>query len=253
MHSSGTRAGLGIRLVLALGVRAQINRALRDSGVEPHYKAGKRVTDAASMQAAAAAAAAVRIEVEARLSRVRGRRWRCRALAACICQRGAMRGTNAEGQGRAAPRGAGMKVRETVGQRERLCARQCRRRSWTKRAGGSWARECQVCTLNPNRTLGARAQGPAVQVVRRHSRSSDAFRYAPAMSTVSGNYVAARRMGVVDGVDFGLTGMARPQRPAARCCMSRHNKLLERRGRARGPLGASLLPQPWQRGDPALF
>jgi len=48
-----------------------------------------------------------------------------------------------------------------------------------------------------------------VQVVRRHSRSSDAFRYAPAMSTVSGNYVAARRMGVVDGVDFGLTGMAR--------------------------------------------
>jgi acetylglutamate kinase len=76
------RAGLGIRLVLALGVRAQINRALRDSGVEPHYKAGKRVTDAASMQAAAAAAAAVRIEVEARLSRVRGRCWRRRALAA---------------------------------------------------------------------------------------------------------------------------------------------------------------------------
>lgn len=52
-------------------------------------------------------------------------------------------------------------------------------------------------------------QGPAVQVVRRHSRSADAFRYAPAMTTVSGNYVAARRMGVVDGVDFGLTGMAR--------------------------------------------
>ncbi len=54
-----------------------------------------------------------------------------------------------------------------------------------------------------------RVQGPAVQVVRRHSRSADAFRYAPAMTTVSGNYVAARRMGVVDGVDFGLTGMAR--------------------------------------------
>ena len=87
MHSSGTRAGLGIRLVLALGVRAQINRALRDSGVEPHYKAGKRVTDAASMQAAAAAAAAVRIEVEARLSRVRGRCWRRWALAASTDKR----------------------------------------------------------------------------------------------------------------------------------------------------------------------
>lgn len=51
-----------------------------------------------------------------------------------------------------------------------------------------------------------------MQVVRRHSRSSDAFRYAPAMTTVSGNYVAARRMGVVDGVDFGLTGMVRRDR-----------------------------------------
>ena len=62
-----------------------------------------------------------------------------------------------------------------------------------------------------------------MQVVRRHSRSSDAFRYAPAMTTVSGNYVAARRMGVVDGVDFGLTGMVRPQQGVAgmtcgQCC-----------------------------------
>ncbi len=57
--------------MLALGVRAQINRVLHESGVEPRYKAGKRVTDVASMQAAASAAAAVRIEVEARLSRVR--------------------------------------------------------------------------------------------------------------------------------------------------------------------------------------
>ena len=63
--------------------------------------------------------------------------------------------------------------------------------------------------INPHLTCRACVQGPAVQVVRRHSRSSDAFRYAPAMTTVSGNYVAARRMGVVDGVDFGLTGMVR--------------------------------------------
>lgn len=64
-------------------------------------------------------------------------------------------------------------------------------------------------------TRGGVPQGPAVQVVRRHSRSSDAFRYAPAMTTVSGNYVAARRMGVVDGVDFGLTGMVRPRQGVA--------------------------------------
>ena len=68
-------------------------------------------------------------------------------------------------------------------------------------------------------THGGFPQGPAVQVVRRHSRSSDAFRYAPAMTTVSGNYVAARRMGVVDGVDFGLTGMVRARKGAAEQCM----------------------------------
>lgn len=66
-------------------------------------------------------------------------------------------------------------------------------------------------------------QGPAVQVVRRHSRSSDAFRYAPAMTTVSGNYVAARRMGVVDGVDFGLTGMVRTRNPGRVAGMVRRN------------------------------
>ncbi|KAK9836948.1 hypothetical protein WJX81_002033 [Elliptochloris bilobata] len=130
--------GLGIKLVLALGVRAQINRRLHECGVEPRYKHGKRVTDTQAMQAAAAAAAAVRMEVEARLSR-----------------------------------------------------------------------------------------GPAVQVVRRHARSSDAFRYAPAMTTVSGNYVAARRMGIVDGVDFGLTGMVRwVQADAIQSQLDSHNIVL---------------------------
>ena len=57
--------------MLALGVRAQINRSLHERGMQPRYKHGKRVTDALSMQAASAAAAAVRSEVEARLSRVR--------------------------------------------------------------------------------------------------------------------------------------------------------------------------------------
>jgi hypothetical protein len=50
------------------------------------------------------------------------------------------------------------------------------------------------------------AQGPAVQMVRRHARSSHKFHYGPALQTVSGNYVAAKRKGVVNGVDFMSTG-----------------------------------------------
>ena len=68
--------------MLALGVRAQINRSLHERGMEPRYKHGKRVTDALSMQAAGAAAAAVRSEVEARLSRVRT----CRAEGSEKCK-----------------------------------------------------------------------------------------------------------------------------------------------------------------------
>ncbi|KAK9810524.1 hypothetical protein WJX72_012135 [[Myrmecia] bisecta] len=53
------------------------------------------------------------------------------------------------------------------------------------------------------------SKGPAVQMVRRHTRTSDQFHYQPALQTVSGNYVAAKRRGVVDGVDFGFTGNVR--------------------------------------------
>ena len=49
-------------------------------------------------------------------------------------------------------------------------------------------------------------QGPAIQMVRRHSRSTDAFHFGPALQTVSGNWVAGKRRGVIDGIDFGLTG-----------------------------------------------
>ena len=50
------------------------------------------------------------------------------------------------------------------------------------------------------------AQGPAVTMVRRHTRGTDRMHYGPALHTVSGNYVAAKRKGVVDGVDYGFTG-----------------------------------------------
>lgn len=50
-------------------------------------------------------------------------------------------------------------------------------------------------------------QGPSLQVIRRHSRSSEQMHYGPALHTVTGNYVAGKRKGVVGGVDFGSTGL----------------------------------------------
>lgn len=47
-------------------------------------------------------------------------------------------------------------------------------------------------------------------MVRRHvADSGNILHYGPAVSTVSGNYVAAKRRGVVGGVDYGFTGQVR--------------------------------------------
>lgn len=47
-------------------------------------------------------------------------------------------------------------------------------------------------------------------MVRRHARTEKGeFHYAAAMHVVSGNYIAARRLGVVNGVDYGYTGAVR--------------------------------------------
>ena len=52
-------------------------------------------------------------------------------------------------------------------------------------------------------------------MVRRHSRGSSPTpsdsgrRYGPALQTVAANYVAAKRKGVVNGVDYQLTGVVR--------------------------------------------
>lgn len=46
-------------------------------------------------------------------------------------------------------------------------------------------------------------------MVRRHTRVQTEFHYMAAMRVVSGNYVAAKRRGVVDGVDYGYTGEVR--------------------------------------------
>ncbi|KAL4423548.1 hypothetical protein ABPG77_006571 [Micractinium sp. CCAP 211/92] len=114
--------GLGVKLVVVIGARPQINAAMREQGVEPRYEHGYRVTDADSMQAAIRAAGYARMEVESRLSK-----------------------------------------------------------------------------------------GPAVTVVRRHARGAggEQQHYGPALQTVTGNYVAAKRKGVVGGVDYQLTGVVR--------------------------------------------
>ena len=49
-------------------------------------------------------------------------------------------------------------------------------------------------------------QGPSLQMIRRHARSSEQMHYGPALQTVTGNYVAGKRKGVIGGVDFGSTG-----------------------------------------------
>lgn len=53
------------------------------------------------------------------------------------------------------------------------------------------------------------SKGPAVSMVRRHARSSSQFHYGPGVQTVAGNYVAAKRKGVIGGVDFQHTGVVR--------------------------------------------
>lgn len=70
MEQSNTVTGLGVRLVLVLGARPNIDAMVRQSGAEPQYAAGQRVTDARTMQAAMQAAGAARMQVEGRLSKV---------------------------------------------------------------------------------------------------------------------------------------------------------------------------------------
>lgn len=119
--------GLGVRLVVALGTKPQVDGRLSRSGSQSKFVDGYRVTDAAALSAAVDAAGAARLELEA-------------AMSAAL----------------------------------------------------------------------------AVPMVRRHERASADDRAsepsladARALRVVSGNFVAARRRGVVGGVDFGATGAVR--------------------------------------------
>lgn len=54
------------------------------------------------------------------------------------------------------------------------------------------------------------SKGLNIPMVRRHSKGSDQGQHlGPQVQTVSGNYVAGKRKGVVDGVDLGFTGVVR--------------------------------------------
>ena len=50
-------------------------------------------------------------------------------------------------------------------------------------------------------------QGPSLQMIRRHARSSQQMHYGPAVQTVTGNWVAGMHKGVIGGVDYGSTGV----------------------------------------------
>lgn len=52
------------------------------------------------------------------------------------------------------------------------------------------------------------SKGPSVAMVRRHEKTSGQMHYASAIKVVGGNFVAAKRRGIVGGVDFQYTGGA---------------------------------------------
>ncbi len=59
---------LGVRLVIVVGSRPQIDRKLKKAGRAPRFEGSLRITDAASMEAAKAAAGENRVELERALS-----------------------------------------------------------------------------------------------------------------------------------------------------------------------------------------
>lgn len=164
-------AVLGVKLVVVLGAREGIDRTVRAAGREVRYVGGQRVTDEATMQAAVQAAGAARMQFEARLSKV--------STACCLVFLLACTQLHS-----------------------------VKRRFLTREEGAFSTDMIHRCYTQLEHSQGSTVQGPAVPMVRRHMNSS-AARFGPQVQTVSGNYVAAKRKGVVNGVDLGYTGMVR--------------------------------------------
>ncbi|KAG2437190.1 hypothetical protein HXX76_005854 [Chlamydomonas incerta] len=53
------------------------------------------------------------------------------------------------------------------------------------------------------------SKGPAIPMFRRHTKGDREIHFEPALRVISGNYITAKRRGVLDGTDFGLTGEVR--------------------------------------------
>eukprot|EP00798_Chlamydomonas_sp_ICE-L_P030535 gene30535-35564_t len=53
------------------------------------------------------------------------------------------------------------------------------------------------------------SKGPAIPMIRRHTKGDGEIHFQPAIRAVSGNFVTAKRRGVIDGIDYGLTGEVR--------------------------------------------
>ncbi|WP_240754750.1 amino-acid N-acetyltransferase [Parasulfuritortus cantonensis] len=68
VHDINLLHALGVRLVLAHGVRPQVEERLSASGSEPQYVQGKRVTDADTLEHVKDAVGSVRVDIESMLS-----------------------------------------------------------------------------------------------------------------------------------------------------------------------------------------
>ncbi len=68
IHDIALLSSLGIRLVLVVGIRPQIEQRLNEHGIKIHYAQGLRITDEEALIYVKEAAGTVRIELEALLS-----------------------------------------------------------------------------------------------------------------------------------------------------------------------------------------
>lgn len=68
VHDIALLNSLGVRLVLAVGARAQIETALARTGIKPAFHQGVRITDSEALPLIVEAASSVRSQVEAALS-----------------------------------------------------------------------------------------------------------------------------------------------------------------------------------------
>ena len=71
------------------------------------------------------------------------------------------------------------------------------------------------------------SRAPSIPMMRRHARGEGRFHFAPAVQVVSGNYVTAKRRGIVNGTDYGFMGQVRfVQREAIRSQLDAGNIVL---------------------------